>query len=131
MTQNPYGPGAPTRLALELIAHKWALLVLEILQGGPTRFTELRRHLEGISPQVLTRTLRELERDGMIARQIFAEVPPRVEYSMTDLGHTLCPMIEVLKAWAERYIPEMLAARDRHERNSPSLAMDARGRLGR
>src|SRR5215210_445409 len=107
-----------------MVAHKWALLVLKILQGGPTRFSALRRYLEGISPQVLTRTLRELERDGMITRQIFAEVPPRVEYSLTDLGHTLCPVIEALRSWAERYIPDVLAARQSHERGSP-LTSDA------
>jgi DNA-binding HxlR family transcriptional regulator len=98
-----------------MVAHRWALLVLKILQDGPARFSELRRILESISPQALTRTLRELERDGMVARRIFAEVPPRVEYSLTELGQTLCPVIEALRAWAERFMPEVLAARGRHD----------------
>ncbi len=86
----------------------------------PTRFSELRRLLEGISPQVLIRALRELERDGMITHQTDTEVPPRVEYSLTDLGHTLCPVIDELRVWAERYVPEVLAARERHKRSSGS-----------
>src|SRR5271165_854259 len=81
----------PSRLILDRIADKWTTLIIGILaQAEQRRFNELRRMIGGISQKMLTQTLRDLERDGLVKRTIFAEVPPRVEYALTQLGQTLC-----------------------------------------
>jgi DNA-binding HxlR family transcriptional regulator len=87
---DSYGVGSPTRLGLECLAHKWTPLIVFALKGGPLRFTELRKAVPGVTGQVLTRSLRALERDGIVVRRYFPEVPPCVDYGLTDLGVTLC-----------------------------------------
>ena len=123
MLDPRFAPGSPMRLVVEQLAHKWALLVVAALQPGPKRYSELRAVLADVAPQVLTRSLRDLERNGLIARQVFAEVPPRVVYSLTDLGATLCRPLEALIAWAEAHHPRMLAAQQAYD-----AAVAARGR---
>lgn len=108
---DPYGPGTPTRDALERIANRWTVLVTHVLEEGPTRFNTLKSRL-GVSSQVLTRVLRDLERDGLILRMIYAEVPTRVEYSLTPLGSTMCAVVHEVRRWAEKTAPEIARARE-------------------
>lgn len=110
-----YGPGSPTRLALDRLAHKWTLLIVWALKAGPMRFTELRAAVPGVTAQVLTRSLRDLQRDGIVARRYFPEVPPRVEYTLTDLGLTMCVPVNAVRAWAEKYADAIQAARANHD----------------
>ena len=86
-----YAVGSPTRLALNVLAHKWTLLIVLALKRGPLRFTRLRSQVPGVTSQVLRDSLRELERDGIVVRQEFVAVPPHVEYSLTELGATPTP----------------------------------------
>lgn len=82
------------------VGDKWTLLVIRMLDGTPQRFTALRNAVPGISQRMLTLTLRQLERDGLVSRTVFGEVPPRVEYALTPLGETIVPPIVALAAWA-------------------------------
>jgi DNA-binding HxlR family transcriptional regulator len=96
------------RIVLDRIADKWTVLVISLLSAGePRRFSELRRAIEGISQKMLTQTLRDLERDGLISRKIYPEVPPRVEYTLTALGETLCVPIAQLGEWARGHVDEV------------------------
>ena len=95
--------GALVRQVLDRVGDKWSLLVLRELAEQRMRFTELLRSIDGISQRMLTRTLRELERDGLVTRDVFAEVPPRVEYEATALGRTLMPHVRALADWAVQH----------------------------
>ena len=88
------------RETFDRLGDKWTLLIVSILSQGPQRFTTLKYAAEGISQRMLTLTLRKLERDGLVARTVFAEVPPRVEYALTPLGETLVSPITALAEWA-------------------------------
>lgn len=107
---NLYREACPTRQVLSRIADKWTTLIIGILEDGPKRFSEIQRGIEGISQKMLTQTLRSLERDGLITRTVYAEVPPRVEYALTPLGETLCAPIAAIRQWAEDYIGEVSRA---------------------
>lgn len=100
------------REVLNRIGDKWTLLVVRILETGPQRFTALRNAIPGISQRMLTLTLRQLERDGLVSRQVFMGVPPRVEYSLTDLGITLGPPVAALASWAIEHESEIRANRE-------------------
>jgi len=119
-TAADYGVGSPTRLGLECLTHKWTPLIVFALKGGPLRFTELRKAVPGVTGQVLTRSQRALERDGIVVRRYFPQVPPCVEYGLTDLGVTLCEPVGAIRAWAEKYGEAILTARQRYERNQPA-----------
>jgi len=106
-----FNRNCPTRQVLDRIADKWTVLVIRRLSFGTLRFAEIRRAVEGVSQKVLTNTLRGLERDGIVTRQVFAAVPPRVEYSLTDLGKSLSGMVEGICCWAEQHISEVQSAR--------------------
>jgi DNA-binding HxlR family transcriptional regulator len=95
----------PASRAIELVAHKWTIHILFALHeaGGPVRFRRLQRAIEPITQKELTKRLRDLERAGMVDREVFAEVPPRVEYRMTELGSSLVPALVGLHDWAARY----------------------------
>ncbi len=112
-----YEAGSPTRLALDVLAHKWTLLIIFALRLGPLRFTRLRSVVPGVSSQVLADSLRELERDGIVVRQEFVAVPPHVEYSLTELGTTLCEPARAIRAWAEKNGSAVIAARWRYDEN--------------
>jgi len=103
--------GCEVRQILDRIADKWSLLVIALLEERMMRFTELRRQIDGISQRMLTVTLRQLERDGLICRTVHAEVPPRVEYCLSPLGHTLLGTIQALVAWTEEHQTEIARAR--------------------
>jgi DNA-binding HxlR family transcriptional regulator len=96
---------------LDRLADKWSLLVVELLGEGTRRFTELRREIDGISQRMLTQTLRQLERDGLVRRTVHPVVPPRVDYELTPLGATLLDTIAPLVAWARAHRDEIAAAR--------------------
>ena len=100
----------PIQQTIALIGDKWKILVLCTLRDGTKRFGELQRSLDGITPKVLTRQLRDLERDGLIARQIFPQVPPRVDYSLTPLGLSLMPILNQLHEWAVANSAALLAS---------------------
>ncbi|MBB3446311.1 DNA-binding HxlR family transcriptional regulator [Rhizobium sp. BK379] len=99
------------RQILDRIADKWSLLVIALLEKRTLRFTELRRSIDGISQRMLTTTLRQLERDGLIERTVYPVVPPRVEYALTDLGCTLHDTIKALVVWTETNQTKIIAAR--------------------
>ncbi len=101
----------PTRQVINSIGDRWSLLVLYALEGGTLRFQQLRRVVDGVSQKMLTQTLRGLERDGLVRREIFASVPPRVEYSLTPLGTSLSGIIAAVRAWAYDNMDEIDAAR--------------------
>ena len=96
-------PACPVATTVQLIGSKWKLLIIRDLLARPWRFNELKKDLEGISQKVLTDSLRSMEADGIIARTVYAEVPPRVEYSLTDLGRSLKPILDSMWAWGEGY----------------------------
>jgi DNA-binding HxlR family transcriptional regulator len=99
------------RCLLEQIAEKWTLLVLQSLENGSKRFTELRRELDGVSQKVLTRTLRDLERHGLVRRKVYPQVPPRVDYALTPLGRSLCEPIAAMQHWVGDHAQELVDAR--------------------
>jgi DNA-binding HxlR family transcriptional regulator len=98
-------PECPASRAIDLIAHKWTIHILFALHeaGAPVRFRKLQRAVEPITQKELTKRLRELERAGMVSRRVYAEVPPRVEYGLTELGSSLLPALVGLHEWAERH----------------------------
>ncbi|MQY02576.1 winged helix-turn-helix transcriptional regulator [Actinomadura macrotermitis] len=111
---DAFDPNCPTRLILDRIGDKWSVLVVLSLREGPRRFTELRDAIGGVTPKVLTQTLRAMEHDGLLTREVFAEVPPRVEYTLTPLGQSLHAPIRSVTEWAERNVHAVLAARAAH-----------------
>ena len=96
-------PACPVATTVQLIGSKWKLLILRNLRIRPWRFNELRKDLEGISQKVLTDSLRAMEEDGIITRTVYPEVPPRVEYSLTELGKSLKPILDAMWNWGEEY----------------------------
>jgi DNA-binding HxlR family transcriptional regulator len=97
------------------IGDKWSLLILGMLDAAPLRFTALRDSVPGISHRMLTLTLRNLEREGLVSREVFAEVPPRVEYTVTRLGRTILPAVKALANWALEHSDEIRTNRDRFD----------------
>ncbi len=115
MPGNVLDPACPSRLVLDRIAEKWTGLVVLVLDEQTLRFGELRQRIGGVAPKVLTDTLRALERDGLVTRTVYAEVPPRVEYALTDLGRSLREPLRVVQDWAERHVATVLENRARHQ----------------
>lgn len=104
-----------SRVVLDRIGDRWTVLVVVALADGRLRFSELRHRIEGITPKVLTQTLRALERDGILLREVFAEVPPRVEYELTDLGRDLLAPIDAVRIWAEEHAARIVRNREAHD----------------
>jgi DNA-binding HxlR family transcriptional regulator len=102
----------PTRQVMETVGGKWAALLVSALAGGPRRHGQLRTRVAGVSQKMLTQTLRELERDGLVTRTVTPTVPVRVDYELTALGRTLVPVLGALKDWSETHIEQVLAARE-------------------
>src|SRR5690348_1047661 len=100
---DAYARDCASRVVLDRIGDRWTVLVVGALSDGTLRFSELRARVEGITPKVLTQTVRALERDGLLTRTVYAEVPPRVEYALTDLGRDLLAPIEAIRVWAEQH----------------------------
>jgi DNA-binding HxlR family transcriptional regulator len=96
-------PACPVATTVGIIGSKWKLLILRDILSGPRRFGELQKGLEGISQKVLTDSLRTMEQDGIITRTAYPEVPPRVEYSLSELGETMRPIILAMESWGKEY----------------------------
>jgi DNA-binding HxlR family transcriptional regulator len=115
---RPFGYDAYRRdcmshTVLEMLASKWVYLVVGALRPGRRRYGEIARKVEGITPKMLTQTLRVLERDGLVRREVFPVIPPHVEYELTELGQNLAALLNQIRTWAERYAPEIREARSR------------------
>ena len=110
--RNALYPDCPVRIVLSRVGDKWSMLVLFTLEGQPSiRFKELQRSIPDISQKILTATLKMLEADGLINREAFPEVPPRVEYSLTEKGKSLLPLIDALLSWATDNMEDIIASR--------------------
>lgn len=110
-----FDPMCPSSAMPIQIGDKWTGMVVLCLEGGPRRFTELKGPLRGITPKVLTQTLRAMERDGLVTRTAYDENPPRVEYELTSLGRSLLTLVEAARAWSKDHLPALLEARQAHE----------------
>jgi len=113
-----FDAGCPARAVLDVLAEKWALLLVHRLARGPARTSELRRQIGGISEKMLIQTLRRLERNGFVARQAYPEVPPRVEYSLTPLGASLSGPITLLDRWVEQHLQDIISAMREFDRRA-------------
>ncbi|MBX9864887.1 MAG: helix-turn-helix transcriptional regulator [Hyphomicrobium sp.] len=118
MKWNPYAAGCPTRQLLDRISDKWVVLVLSLLEGGPKRFSVLKREIDGISQKMLSQTLRALEQDGLLTRRAFPTVPVTVEYELTPLGRSLNVAMAPVVEWAVANMSRVLKARDTFERKT-------------
>jgi DNA-binding HxlR family transcriptional regulator len=109
-----------SRKVLDLVADKWAVIVIYVLARGTRRFGELQRTVGGVSQKMLTQTLRGLERDGLVERKVYPVIPPRVEYSLSPLGETLVEPLSALCRWAEEHFWEVERARDAASTAAPA-----------
>jgi len=109
----------PSRTVLDVLGSKWVALVVPTLRTGPMRFGALRRRLDGITQKTLTQTLRNLERDGLVARTVHPTSPPSVEYGLTELGHSASDLLEQMRVWAETHLTHVLDARRRYVGDGP------------
>ncbi len=109
--RDVYLRNCPCRGVLDLLANKWTALAIGALEDGPRRFGELRRRLEGVSQKMLTQTLRDLERDGLLTRTVYPVVPLRVDYELTDLGHSVAEPLAAIRRWSEVNIGRVLDSR--------------------
>ncbi|MEU5318878.1 helix-turn-helix domain-containing protein [Streptomyces sp. NPDC021056] len=107
--------GCPTNQLLDRLSDKWVSLVVSALSTGPMRYSDLTRKIAGVSPKMLTQTLRSLERDGILDRTVTPSVPVRVDYELTPLGHSLAVLLTAVKDWAENHIDEVHQARERYD----------------
>ena len=123
---NVFDPNCPTRVILDRIGEKWTVLAVLLLRNGPLRFTELRDGIGRVAPKVLTQTLRRLERDGLVTREVFAEVPPRVVYALTPVGESLIKPITAVSDWAEEHLPAITEAQAQYDAsttNTPAVTV--------
>ena len=109
----------PSRSVMEHVTSRWGVLVLVALLEGTLRFSELRRKVAGVSEKMLAQTLQALEADGIVHRQVYPVIPPRVEYSLTPLGREVAPHVEALAEWIEENMPRVLRARVAHVAKKP------------
>jgi DNA-binding HxlR family transcriptional regulator len=112
---DPYDRNCATRTVLDRIGDRWTVLVVGALTGGPMRFSELSRRIDGVSQKMLTQTLRGLERDGLVTRTVHAAVPPKVEYELTESGRTLTGPLSALDAWARQHIEAVMRSRGAYD----------------
>ena len=96
-------PACPVATTVALIGSKWKLLIIRNLRMRPWRFNELKKDLDGISQKVLTDSLRSMEEDGLITRTVYPEVPPRVEYALSELGQSMSPILDAMQQWGTNY----------------------------
>jgi DNA-binding HxlR family transcriptional regulator len=117
MKWNPYAAKCPTRQLLDRISDKWVVLVLGLLEGGPKRFSVLKREIDGISQKMLSQTLRALEQDGLLTRRAFPTVPVTVEYELTALGRSLNVALNPMIKWAVANMNRVVKARESFEKD--------------
>lgn len=110
----------PTNNLLGRLSDKWVGLVVAALAPGPMRYSDIGRKVAGVSPKMLTQTLRTLERDGIVSRTVTPSVPVRVDYELTPLGRSLCGLLTAVKAWAETHFEEVQEARERYDTENPA-----------
>ncbi|BCJ53154.1 transcriptional regulator [Actinoplanes sp. NBRC 14428] len=110
-----FAKDCPSRQLLDRIGDAWSVLIVGSLSGGSLRYTELAQRVPGVSPKMLTQTLRGLERDGLVTRTVHAVVPPRVDYGLTSLGCSLLGLVGALKEWAEQHIGDVVEAREAYD----------------
>jgi DNA-binding HxlR family transcriptional regulator len=122
ITADLYDQDCPSRQVLDRIGDTWSVLIIASLADGPKRHRDLAARVGGISPKMLTQTLRGLERDGMVSRTVFPEVPPHVEYELTGLGRSLLTLVGGLQAWAEGHIADVARARDDYDAKNAAQA---------
>lgn len=125
LAPNVLNSQCPTRQVLDLIADKWTTLLIYLLARGKQRYGDLHRQVDGISQKMLTQTLRKLERDGLVIRHVYPEVPPRTEYELTKLGHTLIEPMSALCEWAGVHLAELEQARKRYDHLQKKAALSA------
>jgi DNA-binding HxlR family transcriptional regulator len=126
MTRRPdvYAADCPSRKILDRVGDKWSTLLIVLLDDGSKRFSELRRSIHGISHKMLTQTLRNLERDGLVNRTVYAQVPPRVEYALTPMGKTLYAPVTSLLRWSEEHVNQVAAAQAQYDARSATQPLD-------
>jgi DNA-binding HxlR family transcriptional regulator len=112
---NPYDANCPTRQILDRIGDRWTVLIIGVLGDRDARFSELRRSIDGISQKMLTQTLRGLERDGLVSRTVYPEVPVRVEYALTHAGRTLLEPLSALREWAIEHLGDVSASQTAYD----------------
>lgn len=117
--------GCPVEACLEVVGGKWKGVILFHLLGGTKRFNELRRLMPAVTQRMLTRQLRELEADQVVARTVYPEVPPRVEYSMTDFGQTLEPILRMLQKWGVEYLEKITEIRRAGARQAKVIGQES------
>lgn len=118
LRSTPYRADCPTRHILDRIGDRWTVLIVVALWDGSARFSQLRRRIEGISHKMLTQTLRGLERDGLVRRTVYPEVPVRVEYELTEAGRTLRAPLRALQEWSIAHLADISAAREAYDRRA-------------
>ena len=106
-TKEELLPACPVATTVQMIGSKWKLLIMRNLMMRPWRFNELQKDLDGISQKILTDILRSMEKDGIVVRTVFPEVPPRVEYSLSELGESMRPILDSMQSWGEDYKRKM------------------------
>lgn len=114
-----YAPMCPSRGVLDHVTSRWGVLILVALLDGTHRFSELRRQVAGVSEKMLAQTLHALEADGFVRREAYAVIPPRVDYSLTDMGRQVAAHVDTLGSWIEKNLPRVLDARRKHAAASP------------
>lgn len=112
---DPYDRNCPSRQVLDRVGDRWSVLVVGALTRGPQRFSELAKTVDGVSQKMLTQTLRGLERDGLVTRTIYAQIPPRVEYELTDSGRSLSGPMLALEEWTKANMPRIVTAREAYD----------------
>ncbi|WP_104109582.1 MULTISPECIES: helix-turn-helix domain-containing protein [unclassified Arthrobacter] len=112
---DPYNRNCPSRQVLDRIGDRWSVLVVGALSQGPLRFSALAKRVDGVSQKMLTQTLRGLERDGLIIRTMYAQIPPRVEYQLSESGTSLAQPILALETWAKDNMPIIMSARETYD----------------
>lgn len=115
---NVFLAACPSRQLLDRLSDKWVGLVICSLEDGSRRYSEISREVAGVSQKMLTQTLRSLERDGLVEREVTPSVPVRVDYRLSALGRSLLPVMSAVHAWAEQHMPEVNSAREVYDRAS-------------
>ncbi|WP_027945306.1 winged helix-turn-helix transcriptional regulator [Amycolatopsis taiwanensis] len=123
---DAYLAACPARKLLDRISDKWVSLIVNALASGSQRYSDLSRIIAGVSQKMLTQTLRTLERDGLVSRSVTPSVPVRVDYTLTDLGESLLPVMVSIKAWAESHMEQVLAARETYDSIQPAATEPSR-----
>ncbi|MFI5931471.1 winged helix-turn-helix transcriptional regulator [Actinoplanes sp. NPDC051494] len=126
---SPYQADCPARRILDRIGDRWTVLIVGVLADGDARFSELKRRIEGVSQKMLTQTLRALERDGLVRRTVYPEVPARVEYALTEAGRTLCEPLRALQEWSMTHLAQVSTSQqayDQHNQQAEGALPDGR-----